>query len=63
MSASLNGQNSEHSVLSIHFEWFNNECVTIKEALDTYPLSQDTKLKRVNLLLDWCPPKSSTPCL
>ena len=32
MAASLNGQLFKHNVRSIHFESFNKECVTIKEA-------------------------------
>ena len=49
--------------LTIHFESFNKEHVTIRVAQDTYMLSQETKLKRVNLLMNWCPSKSPTPAL
>ena len=49
MSASLNGQQFEYNVLSIHFESFNKDCVAIKEAKEPYMLRQKTKLKRVNL--------------
>ena len=31
MAKSLNGQYFENNVLSLHFESFNKECVTIKE--------------------------------
>ena len=37
-----------NTVLSMHFDSFNNECVTIKEEKDIYLLSQETQLKRVN---------------
>ena len=57
MCASLNCNNL------IHFESFDKGCVTIKEAYDTYLLSQETKLKRINLLLNLCPSKSPTPAL
>ena len=45
MSASLNGQQFEYDVLSIHFESFNKDCVAIKEAKEPYMLSQETKHK------------------
>ena len=57
MAESLNGQYFEHNVLSLHFESFNQECVTIKGRYDRYLLSQKTKLKTVRLLLNWFPLK------
>ena len=35
----------------------------MKEAQDTNLLSQESKLARFNLQLNWCPPKSTTPVL
>ena len=52
------GKYFEHNVLSLHFESFNQECVTIKGRYDRYLLSQETKLKGVRLLLNLCPSKS-----
>ena len=63
MSVSLKGCKFEHTKLSIHFESFNDECAIVKEALDANLLSQESKLKHVNLQLNWCPSKSTTPVL
>ena len=56
MLASLNGCKYEHTELSIHFESFNDECATQVANL----LNHESKLTRVNLLLNWCPSKSTT---
>ena len=48
MSVFLKGYNFEHTELSIHFESFNDECVIVKEANDAIPMSQESKLTRVN---------------
>ena len=61
MSVSLMGYNFEHTELSIHFESFNDECAIVKEAKDANLLSQKSKLTRVNLQLNLCPSKSTTP--
>ena len=45
--------------MSIHFKSFNNECATVKEAQDA-DSSQESKLMRVNLQLNWCPSKSTS---
>ena len=50
-------------LLSLHFESFNKECITIKEEYARYMLSQETKLKVISLLLNLCPSKSPTPAL
>ena len=63
MSVSLKGCNIEHTELSIHFESFNDECATVREAQDANLLSQESKLTRVNLQLNLCPSKSTTPVL
>ena len=63
MSESLKLCKFEHTELSIHFELFNDECVIVKEAKDTNLLSQESKLTRINLQLNWCPSKSTTPVL
>ena len=63
MSVSLKGCNFEHTELSIHFKSFNGECAFMKEAKDTNLLSQESKLMRVNLQLNLCPSKSTTPVL
>ena len=63
MSVSLKGCKFEHTELSIHFESFNDECAIVKEAQDANQLSQESKLTRVNLELNWCPSKSTTPVL
>ena len=63
MSVSLKGCKSEHTELSIHFESFNDECTIMKEAQDANLLSQESKLTRVNLQLNWCTLKSTTPVL
>ena len=62
MPVSLKGCKFEHTELSIHFQSFNDECAIVKEAQDANLLSQESKLTRVNLQLNWCPSKS-TPCL
>ena len=63
MSESLKGCKFEHNELSIHFESFSDECAILKEAKDANMLSQELKLTRVNLQLNWCPSKSTTPVL
>ena len=61
MSISLKGCNIELTELSIHFESFNDECAIVREAQDANLLSQKSKLTHVNLQLNWCPSKSTTP--
>ena len=63
MSVFLKGCNFAHTDLSIHFLSFNDECAIIKAAKDTNLLSQESKLTRVNLHLNLCPSKSTTPVL
>ena len=63
MSVSLKGCKVEHTELSSHFESFNDECAVVKEAQDANLLSQESKRTRVNLHLNWCPSKSTTPVL
>ena len=63
MSVSLKGCKCEHTELSIHFESFNDECAIVKEAQGAILLSQESKLTRVNLQLNWCPSKSTSPVL
>ena len=63
MSVSLKRCNFEHTELSIHFESFNDECAIVKEAKDANLLSQESKLRHVNLQLNLCPSKSTTPVL
>ena len=63
MSVSLKGCTFEHTELSIHIESFNDECAIVKEAHDTTLLCQESKLTRVNLQLNLCPSKSTTPVL
>ena len=63
MSVSLKGCKFEHTEMSIHFESFNDECAIVKEAQDANLLSQESKLKHVNLQLNWSPSKSTTPVL
>ena len=63
MSVSLKVCKFEHTELSIHLEPFNDECTIVKEAQDANLLSQESKLTRVNLQLNWCPLKSTTPVL
>ena len=63
MLVSLKGCKFEHTELSIHFESFNAQCEIVKEAQDTNLLSQESKQTRVNLQLNWCPSKSTTPVL
>ena len=50
----------EHTEQSIHFLSFNDECAIVKEAKDANLLSQESKLTRVNLQLNFCPSKSTT---
>ena len=61
MSVSFKGCYSYHTELSIHFESFNDKCAIVKEAQDAYLLSQESKLTRVNLQLNWCLSKWTTP--
>ena len=63
MLVSFKGRKFEHTELSIHFESFNAECAIVKEAQGANLLSQESKLTRVNLQLNWCPSKSTTPVL
>ena len=63
MSVSLKGCNFEHTELSIHLSSFNDEFAIVKEAKDENLLSQESKLTRVNLHLNLCPSKSTTPVL
>ena len=57
MSASLKEYKSELNVLYIHFKSLNGKFTIAKEAIYTYLLSQESKLKFINLQLNWCPPK------
>ena len=41
MSVSLKGCKFEHTERSIHFESFNDECTTVKEAQGANMLSQE----------------------
>ena len=63
MSLSLKWCSFEHTELSIHFKSFNDEFAIVKESQDAYMLSQESKLKWVNLQLNWCPSKSTIPVL
>ena len=63
MSVSLKVCSFEHTELSIHFDWFNDECAIVKDAKDANLLSQESKLTRVTLQLNLCPSKSNTPVL
>ena len=63
MSVSLKGCNFEHTELSTYFESFNDECAIVKEAKDANLLSQESTLTRVNVQLNLCPSKSTTPVL
>ena len=53
MSVFSKGCNFEHTGLSIHFCSFNDECAIVKEAKDANLLSQESKLTRVNLHLNF----------
>ena len=59
----LKGCNLEHTGLSIHIYFFNGECAIVKEAKVANLLSQELKLTRVNLQLNLCPSKLTTPVL
>ena len=61
MSVSLKGCNFEQTEQSIHFKSFNDKCAIVKEAKDENLLSQESKLTRINLQLNLCPSKSTTP--
>ena len=63
VSVFLKGCNFEHAKLSIHILSFNDECAIVEEAKDANLLSQESKLTRVNLQLNLCPSKSTTPVL
>ena len=63
MSVFLKGCNFEHTELSIHFSSFNDECAILKEAKDANLLGLKSKLTSVNLQLNLCPSKSTTPVL
>ena len=63
MSVSLKGCKFEHTELWIHLESFNDECAIVKETQDANLLSQESKLTRVHLNLNWCPSKSTIPVL
>ena len=55
MSISLKGCKYEHTELPINFDSFNDECAIVKEAKDANLLSQESKLTRVTMQLNWCP--------
>ena len=57
------GGKFEYTELSIHFLSFNDEYAIVKEAKDADLLSQESKLMRVDLQLNFCPSKSTTPVL
>ena len=60
----LKGCNFDYTELSIHFLSFNDEYhAIVKEAKDANLLSQESKLTGVNLQLNLCPSKSTTPVL
>ena len=63
MSIFLKGCNFEQPELSINFLSLNDECTIVKEAKDANLLRQESKLTRVNLQLNLCPSKSTTPVL
>ena len=63
MSVFLKGCNLEHAEMPIHFQSFNDECSIAKKAKDTNLLSQESKVTHVNLQLNLCPSKSTTPAL
>ena len=63
LSISLKGCKFKHTELSIHFEPFNDECAIVEEPEDANQLIQESKLTRVNVQLNWCPSKSTTPAL
>ena len=63
MSVSLKVYNFKHTELTIHFLSFNDDCAIMKEAMDANLLSQESKLTPVNLQLNLCPSKSTTPVL
>ena len=63
MSVSLKGYKFEQTKQSIHFESFNDEFAIVKEAQDANLLSQESKLTCVNLQLNGCPSKLTTPVL
>ena len=63
MKVFLKGSNFEHTELSILFLIFYDECAIVKEAKDANLLSQESKLTCVNLHLNLCTSKSSTPVL
>ena len=63
MSVSLKRCNFEHTELSIHFDSFNDECAIMKEAKDAHLLSQESKLRHINLQLNLFSSKSTTPIL
>ena len=63
MSVFLKECKLEHIELSIHFLSFNDECAIVKEAKNANMLSQESKRTRVNLQLNLCPSKLTTPFL
>ena len=63
MSVFLKGCYFEHTELSIHFLSFNDGCEIVKETKDTNLLSQESNLTHINLDLNLCPSKSTTPVL
>ena len=63
MSIFMKGRNLEHTELSINFLSFNDEGAIVKEAKDANLLSQESKLTCVNLQLNLCPSRSTTPVL
>ena len=62
MCVFLKGCNFDHTELSTHFLSFNEEYAVVKEGKDANPLSLNERA-RVNLQLNLCPSKSTTPVL
>ena len=63
MSVILKGCKFEHTAMSIHFLFFNDECSILKKAKGAHLLSQESNLTCVNLQLTLCPSKSTTSVL
>ena len=63
VSVFLKGYNFEQNRTVNSFLIFNDECAIVKEAKDANLLSQESKLKRINLHLNLCLSKSTTPVL
>ena len=63
MSVSLKGCSFEHTELSIHFDWFNDEYAIVKDAKDANLLKSGIKTYACYFAAEFVSFKIEHPCL